>query len=86
MLSVFRGGGGGCLQLKVVSAAWPGWRAHAQAQLTAAAAARRSDDQMIMADCGSSGEVAVIGNTDITSTESENNIINTVDLIVLFKK
>uniref|UniRef100_A0A8C7XRM9 Sorting nexin 4 n=1 Tax=Oryzias sinensis TaxID=183150 RepID=A0A8C7XRM9_9TELE len=33
---------------------------------------------MIMADSGSSEEVAVIGNTDITSTESENNIINTM--------
>uniref|UniRef100_A0A673BCE7 Sorting nexin-4-like n=1 Tax=Sphaeramia orbicularis TaxID=375764 RepID=A0A673BCE7_9TELE len=31
-----------------------------------------------MADSGSSEEVAVIGNTDITSTESENNIINTM--------
>uniref|UniRef100_A0A3Q2P4S4 Sorting nexin 4 n=1 Tax=Fundulus heteroclitus TaxID=8078 RepID=A0A3Q2P4S4_FUNHE len=33
---------------------------------------------MIMADSGSSEEVAVICNTDITSTESENNIINTM--------
>uniref|UniRef100_A0A3P9LN01 Sorting nexin 4 n=1 Tax=Oryzias latipes TaxID=8090 RepID=A0A3P9LN01_ORYLA len=33
---------------------------------------------MIMADSGSSEEVAVIGNNDITSTESENNIINTM--------
>uniref|UniRef100_A0A668AV78 Sorting nexin 4 n=1 Tax=Myripristis murdjan TaxID=586833 RepID=A0A668AV78_9TELE len=31
-----------------------------------------------MADSGSSGEVAVIGNTDITSAESENNFINTM--------
>ena len=34
--------------------------------------------QMMMADSGSNEEVAVIGNTDITSTELENNIINTV--------
>ncbi|RVE64421.1 hypothetical protein OJAV_G00125660 [Oryzias javanicus] len=33
---------------------------------------------MIMADSGSSEEAAVIGNTDITSAESENNIINTM--------
>lgn len=39
--------------------------------------------QMIMADSGSSEEAAVIGNTDITSTESENNIINTVVLFVI---
>lgn len=32
----------------------------------------------MMADSGSTEEVAVIGNTDITSAESENNIINTV--------
>ncbi|XP_034418004.1 sorting nexin-4-like [Cyclopterus lumpus] len=31
-----------------------------------------------MADCGSNEEVAVIFNTDITSTESENNLINTM--------
>lgn len=37
-----------------------------------------------MADSGSSEEVAVIGNTDITSAESENNIINTVVLLVIF--
>ncbi|XP_054888220.1 sorting nexin-4 [Poeciliopsis prolifica] len=37
-----------------------------------------SRSQMIMADSGSSDEVAVICNTDITSTESENNIINTM--------
>lgn len=36
----------------------------------------------MMADSGSNEEVAVIGNTDITSVESENNIINTVVLIV----
>lgn len=36
-----------------------------------------------MADSGSSEEVAVIGNTDITSAESENNIINTVVLLVI---
>ncbi|KAM9850813.1 sorting nexin-4 [Aulostomus maculatus] len=33
---------------------------------------------MVMADSGSNEQVAVIGNTDITSTESENNIINTM--------
>ncbi|KAE8299426.1 Sorting nexin-4 [Larimichthys crocea] len=33
---------------------------------------------MMMADSGSTEEVAVIGNTDITSAESENNIINTM--------
>uniref|UniRef100_A0A1A8H5C8 Sorting nexin 4 n=1 Tax=Nothobranchius korthausae TaxID=1143690 RepID=A0A1A8H5C8_9TELE len=33
---------------------------------------------MMMADSGSSEEVAVICNTDITSAESENNIINTM--------
>lgn len=38
--------------------------------------------QMMMADSGSTEEVAVIGNTDITSAESENNIINTVKLSV----
>lgn len=38
---------------------------------------------MMMADSGSNEEVAVIGNTDITSTESENNIINTVVLFVI---
>ncbi|XP_061735013.1 sorting nexin-4 [Nerophis ophidion] len=32
----------------------------------------------MMADSGSHQEVAVIGNTDITPTESENNIINTM--------
>ncbi|KAK5861263.1 hypothetical protein PBY51_022673 [Eleginops maclovinus] len=32
----------------------------------------------MMADSGSNEEVAVIGNTDITSTESESNIINTM--------
>lgn len=37
----------------------------------------------MMADSGSIEEVAVIGNTDITSTESENNIINTVVLFVI---
>lgn len=37
---------------------------------------------MMMADSGSTEEVAVIGNTDITSAESENNIINTVKLSV----
>ncbi|XP_061579683.1 sorting nexin-4 [Cololabis saira] len=31
-----------------------------------------------MAACGSSEDVAVIGNTDITSAESENNLINTM--------
>lgn len=33
-----------------------------------------------MADSESIEEVAVIGNTDITPTESENNIVNTVVL------
>ncbi|XP_032384977.1 sorting nexin-4 [Etheostoma spectabile] len=33
---------------------------------------------MMMADSGSNEEVAVIVNTDITSTESENNLINTM--------
>ncbi|MEQ2265348.1 hypothetical protein XENORESO_005877, partial [Xenotaenia resolanae] len=37
-----------------------------------------SRSQVIMADSGNSEEVAVICNTDITSTESENNIINTM--------
>lgn len=32
----------------------------------------------MMADSESIEEVAVIGNTDITPTESENNIVNTV--------
>uniref|UniRef100_A0A8C4EWE1 PX domain-containing protein n=1 Tax=Dicentrarchus labrax TaxID=13489 RepID=A0A8C4EWE1_DICLA len=36
----------------------------------------------MMADSASTEEVAVIGNTDITSAESENNIINTVVLFV----
>lgn len=38
---------------------------------------------MMMADSGSNEEVAVIGNTDITSTESENNMINTVVLLII---
>lgn len=37
----------------------------------------------MMADSASSEEVAVIGNTDITSVESENNLINTVVLLLL---
>lgn len=37
----------------------------------------------MMADSGSSEEVAVIGNIDLTSSESENNIINTVVLFVI---
>ncbi|XP_053732791.1 sorting nexin-4-like isoform X2 [Synchiropus splendidus] len=40
--------------------------------------ADHSSSQMMMADSGSHEEVAVIGNTDITSTESENNVINTM--------
>lgn len=38
----------------------------------------------MMADSGSSEEVAVIGNTDLNSSESENNVINTVVLFVIF--
>lgn len=34
----------------------------------------------MMADTESIEEVAVIGNTDITPTESENNVVNTVGL------
>lgn len=48
------------------------------AQLTAASAAVIVVVVMMAADSGSSEDVAVIGNTDLTSTESENNIINTV--------
>lgn len=40
------------------------------------------ESQMMMADSGSIEEVAVIGNTDITTTESENNFINTVVVLV----
>lgn len=39
-----------------------------------------STDRKMMADSESIEEVAVIGNTDITPTESENNIVNTVVL------
>lgn len=52
-----------------------------EVRMRVASSADSSDrSQMIMADSGSSEEVAVICNTDITSTESENNIINTVVL------
>lgn len=60
--------------------------AHAQRKQSASSA-DNSSNQVMMADFGSSEEVAVIGNTDLTSTESENNIINTVVLFVfLYKK
>lgn len=55
------------------------------AQLTAAAAAAVLWQPITMADSVSSEEVAVISNTDITSTESENNIINTVVPFVVLR-
>lgn len=51
------------------------------AQLTTAALL---GDRKMMADSESIEEVAVIGNTDITPTESENNISNTVVLSAFF--
>lgn len=59
-----------------------GPRACPEQRQRSASSADSSRSQVMMADSGSSEEVAVIGNTDLTSSESENNVINTVVLFV----
>lgn len=65
------------------------WITHAQrggasapAQLTADQQRKREVKMMADSD---SADVALIGNTDLTSSESENNIVNTVILFRLNK-
>lgn len=50
-------------------------------------ASSADSSQVMMADSGSSEEVAVIRNTDLNSSESANNVINTVvPFVILYNK
>lgn len=61
------------------------WPAHAQSAPASSADNSGASSRLVtmMADSESIEEVAVIGNTDITPTESENNIVNTVVLFII---